>query len=60
VFIGLVTAGRGCLVPGLAKVLGQPRMPKAAAHFGIPWTGYRVIGVADQRIAERASNGASR
>jgi hypothetical protein len=36
-----------CLVPGTAKVLGQPRMRKSADHFGIPWRGYQLIGVAE-------------
>ncbi len=40
-----------CLVPGMAKVLGQPRMRKAAAHFGIPWRGYQLIGVAELTAA---------
>jgi len=40
-----------CLVPGLAKVLGHPRMREAAAHFGIPWRGYQLIGVAELAAA---------
>ena len=36
-----------CLLPGLAKVLGHPKMQKSAAHFGIPWPRYRLIGVAE-------------
>ena len=40
-----------CLVPGVAKVLGQPRMRKAAAHFGIPWRGYQLIGLAELAAA---------
>lgn len=41
-----------CLVPGIAKVLGQPRMRKAAAHLGIPWRGYQLIGVAELAAAD--------
>lgn len=40
-----------CLVPGSAKVLGLPRMRKAAAHFRIPWRGYQLIGVAELAAA---------
>ena len=40
-----------CLVPGVAKVFGQPRMRKAAAHFGIPWRGYQLIGMAELAAA---------
>jgi uncharacterized membrane protein YphA (DoxX/SURF4 family) len=36
-----------CLLPGSAKVLGHPKMQKSAAHFGIPWRRYRLIGVAE-------------
>jgi hypothetical protein len=52
VFIALsLLLAVACLVPGLAKVLGQPRMRKAAAHFGIPWRGYQLIGVAELAAA---------
>lgn len=40
-----------CLVPGSAKVLGLPRMRKAAAHFRISWRGYQLIGVAELAAA---------
>jgi uncharacterized membrane protein YphA (DoxX/SURF4 family) len=40
-----------CLLPGLAKVLGHPKMQKSAAHFGIPWRRYRLIGVAELAAA---------
>lgn len=43
-----------CLVPGTAKVLGHPRMRKAAAHFRIPWRGYRLIGAAELAAAAGA------
>jgi hypothetical protein len=36
-----------CLLPAAAKLLGNPRMRHAAAHFGIPWQYYRLIGVAE-------------
>jgi hypothetical protein len=52
VFIALsLLLAVACLVPGMAKVLGQPRMRKAAAHFGIPWRGYQLIGVAEVTAA---------
>jgi uncharacterized membrane protein YphA (DoxX/SURF4 family) len=40
-----------CLVPGSAKLLAHPKMQKAAAHFGIPWPRYRLIGVAELAAA---------
>ena len=40
-----------CLVPGSAKLLGHPKMQKSAAHFGIPWRHYRLIGVAELAAA---------
>jgi uncharacterized membrane protein YphA (DoxX/SURF4 family) len=40
-----------CLLPGSAKVLGHPKMQKSAAHFGIPWRHYRLIGVAELAAA---------
>jgi uncharacterized membrane protein YphA (DoxX/SURF4 family) len=40
-----------CLLPGLAKLLGHPKMREAAAHFGIPWPAYRLIGVAELAAA---------
>ena len=40
-----------CLLPGSAKLLAHPRMQKAAAHVGIPWRGYRLIGVAEVAAA---------
>jgi hypothetical protein len=40
-----------CLLPGLAKLLGHPKMQKSAAHFGIPWPHYRLIGVAELAAA---------
>ncbi len=46
-----------CLVPGSAKVLGLPRMRKAAAHFRIPWRGYHLIGIAELAAAAAALAG---
>lgn len=43
-----------CLVPGSAKVMGLPRMRKAAAHHRIPWRGYQLIGVAELAAAAGA------
>ena len=40
-----------CLLPGSAKLLGHPKMQKSAAHFGIPWHHYRLIGVAELAAA---------
>jgi uncharacterized membrane protein YphA (DoxX/SURF4 family) len=40
-----------CLVPAAAKLLGHPKMQKSAAHFGIPWRRYRLIGVAELAAA---------
>jgi uncharacterized membrane protein YphA (DoxX/SURF4 family) len=40
-----------CLLPAAGKLTGQPRMRKSAAHFGIPWSRYRLIGVAELAAA---------
>jgi hypothetical protein len=40
-----------CLVPGAAKLAALPKMHKAAAHFGIPWHRYRLIGIAELAAA---------
>ena len=40
-----------CLLPAAGKLTGQPRMRKSAAHFGIPWPRYRLIGVAELAAA---------
>ena len=40
-----------CLAPASAKLLGHPKMQKSAAHFGIPWRRYRLIGVAELAAA---------
>ncbi len=40
-----------CLLPGATKLLGHPRMRQSAAHFGIPWPRYRLIGIAELAAA---------
>ena len=47
-FIALsVLLAAACLVPAVAKLRGHPKMLASASHFGIPWAGYRLIGVAE-------------
>lgn len=46
VTISLLLAA-ACLLPAAAKLSGQPKMRKSAAHFGIPWPRYRLIGAAE-------------
>jgi uncharacterized membrane protein YphA (DoxX/SURF4 family) len=50
VTISLLLAA-ACLLPAAAKLLGHPRMRQSAAHFGIPWPRYRLIGVAELTAA---------
>ena len=50
VTISLLLAA-ACLLPAAAKLLGHPRMRHSAAHFGIPWPRYRLIGVAELAAA---------
>src|SRR5207248_3820517 len=40
-----------CLLPAVGKLTGQAKMRKSAAHFGIPWPRYRLIGVAELAAA---------
>jgi uncharacterized membrane protein YphA (DoxX/SURF4 family) len=40
-----------CLLPAAAKLRGHPKMRHAAAHFGIPWPAYRLIGAAEAAAA---------
>ena len=40
-----------CLLPAAGKLTGQPRMRESAVHFGIPWSRYRLIGVAELAAA---------
>ncbi len=50
VTISLLLAA-ACLLPAGGKLTGQPRMRQSAAHFGIPWSRYRLIGVAELAAA---------
>src|ERR1700750_2997211 len=50
VIISLLLAA-ACLLPAVGKLTGQPRMRKSAAHFGIPWSRYRLIGAAELAAA---------
>ena len=50
VTISLLLAA-ACLLPAAAKLTGQPRMQESAAHFGIPWPRYRLIGMAELAAA---------
>ena len=40
-----------CLVPAAGKLLAHPQMQASAAHFGIAWSRYRLIGVAELAAA---------
>lgn len=47
-FIALsVLLAAACLVPALAKLGSHPKMLASAGHFAIPWSRYRLIGVAE-------------
>ena len=47
-FIALsVVLAVACLVPAIAKLGAHPQMLASAGHFGIPWSRYRLIGVAE-------------
>ena len=50
VTISLLLAA-ACLLPAAGKLTGQPKMRKSAAHFGIPWSRYRLIGAAELAAA---------
>src|ERR1700746_523582 len=50
VTISLLLAA-ACLFPAVGKLTGQPKMRKSAAHFGILWPRYRLIGVAELAAA---------
>jgi hypothetical protein len=50
VALSLLLAG-ACLLPGAAKLAGHPKMRASAAHFGIRWPRYRLIGVAELAAA---------
>jgi hypothetical protein len=48
VFIALsVLLAAACLVPAIAKLGAHPKMLAAAGHFGMPWSRYQLIGVAE-------------
>ena len=40
-----------CLLTAAGKLLGHPKMRQSAAHFGIPWRKYRLIGAAELAAA---------
>jgi uncharacterized membrane protein YphA (DoxX/SURF4 family) len=40
-----------CLVPATGKLFALPQMQASAAHFEIPWSRYRLIGVAELAAA---------
>jgi uncharacterized membrane protein YphA (DoxX/SURF4 family) len=40
-----------CIIPAAAKLLGHAKMRASAARFGIPWSQYRLIGVAELAAA---------
>jgi hypothetical protein len=40
-----------CLLPAASKLLGHPKMRQSAAHFGIRWNRYQLIGVAELAAA---------
>ena len=40
-----------CLIPSAAKLTGRTRMRASAAHFGIAWQRYQLIGVAELTAA---------
>jgi uncharacterized membrane protein YphA (DoxX/SURF4 family) len=40
-----------CLLPAAGKLLGHPKMRQSAAHFGVPWPRYRLIGAAELAAA---------
>ena len=40
-----------CLLPAVGKLTGNPKMRQSAAHFGIPWSRYRLIGIAELAAA---------
>jgi hypothetical protein len=40
-----------CVLPAAGKLLGHPKMRQSADRFGIPWSRYRLIGVAELAAA---------
>jgi len=52
VFIPLsVLLAAACLVPAIAKLRSHPKMLASASHFGVPWSRYQLIGVAELAAA---------
>ena len=47
----LAAASRGPLLPAAGKLTGQPKMRPSTAHFGILWSRYRLIWVAELAAA---------
>jgi hypothetical protein len=45
-----------CLVPAAAKLRAHPKTVASAGHFGIPWSQYRLIGVAELFAAAATIN----
>ena len=50
VTISLLLAA-ACLFPAAGKLADHPKMRHSAAHFGIPWPRYRLIGIAELAAA---------
>ena len=50
VTISLLLAA-ACLLPAVGKLTGNPKMRQSAAHFGISWPRYRLIGLAELAAA---------
>ncbi len=50
VTIALLLAA-ACLVPAAGKLIGLPKMRQSAAHFGVAWPRYRLIGLAELAVA---------
>jgi uncharacterized membrane protein YphA (DoxX/SURF4 family) len=44
--VTLLLAAAG-LAPAAGRLLAHPQMQASAAHLGIPWSRYRLIGVAE-------------
>jgi uncharacterized membrane protein YhaH (DUF805 family) len=40
-----------CVLPAAGKLLGHPKMRQSADRFGIAWSRYRLIGVAELAAA---------
>ena len=40
-----------CMGPAAAKLAGAPAVRESAAHFGIPWSRYRLISVPELAAA---------